>query len=255
MNQSNIFLGIDIGGSSLKAGPVDVTTGALVAEPTSVKLPNGGAPDAVAHAVKELAGKFQVDGPVGCTYPGVVKRGVALTAAHVDRGWIGTNGARLLEQQLGRPVAFLNDADAAGWAEIGIGAARGFTGTVLVLTFGTGIGSALFVEGRLLPNTELGHLQLPRLGEAEEYASGRVRTAENLDWKTWVPRANTVLAEYHRLLWPDLFVLGGGLIEAYDTFKELLECPAEVRPARFGAHAGIVGAALAAMSISPNIRQ
>jgi polyphosphate glucokinase len=244
-----IFLGVDIGGSSLKAAPVDVATGALAAEPSSVKLPQGGAPDAVADAVEELCGRFGVDGPIGCTYPGVVKNGVALSAAHVDRGWIGANGIELLRRKLGRDVAFLNDADAAGWAEMGLGAARGCRGTVLVLTFGTGIGSALFVDGRLLPNTELGHLHLPRLGEAEEYASGRIRVAEKLDWQAWAPRANTVLAEYHRLLWPDLFVLGGGLIEAYDTFRDLLECPAEVRPARFGAHAGIVGAALAAAAL------
>ncbi len=246
MTNARTYLGIDVGGSSLKAAPVDVTTGKLTASPESIETPRGGAPDDIVQAARQLADRFDTSGPVGCAFPSVVQHGVARTAAHIDRSWIGTNGVQLLEQSLGRPVAFLNDADAAGLAEIGLGAARGCDGTVLVLTFGTGIGSALFVGGRLLPNTELGHLQLPRIGEAEAYASGRARTAESLDWAAWAQRANVVLAEYHRLLWPELFVLGGGLIEAWAQFESLLEPPAQIRPAHFGPQAGIVGAALAA---------
>jgi polyphosphate glucokinase len=246
MNTIQVSLGIDVGGSSLKAAPVNVSTGELLTPPQSVEMPRGGAPADIARAARQLADRFDVSGPVGCAFPSVVQRGVARTAAHIHRNWIGANGEELLEQALGRPVAFLNDADAAGMAEVGLGAARDCEGTVLVLTFGTGIGSALFAGGRLVPNTELGHLHLARGGEAEEYASGRIRTAEGLDWPAWAQRANTVLAEYHRLLWPDLFVLGGGLIEAWSQFEALLERPAQIRPARFGAQAGIVGAALAA---------
>ncbi len=246
MHSSRIVLGIDVGGSSLKAAPVDVSTGRLTAEPQSIPTPQPSTPDAVAIAARRLADKFEVGGPVGCAFPSVVTRGIARTAANIDHRWIGANGAQVLTESLGRPVVFLNDADAAGIAEMELGAGRDCHGTVLLLTFGTGVGSALFVDGHLLPNTELGHLHLPRLGEVEEHASGRVRALEHLDWPAWAERANTVLAELHRLLWPDVFIIGGGLVEHYEQFSPLLRSRAEIRPAAFLAQAGIVGAALAA---------
>lgn len=240
-----IYLGIDVGGSSIKAAPVDVTTGELAAEPESIATPSPSTPDAVAVAVRALAGRFQTNGAVGFAFPSVVRRGVACTAAHVDRSWIGTNGEVMIERALGRPAAFLNDADAAGLAEMELGAGRGCEGTVLLLTFGTGIGSALFVDGTLVPNTELGHLKMAG-GEAEYLASGLARTRDNLDWRAWAMRVNAVLTELHGLLWPDIFILGGGLTESYEQFAPLLSSPAQLRPARFRAQAGIVGAALAA---------
>jgi polyphosphate glucokinase len=196
--------------------------------------------------VCELAQRFdKVQGAVGFAFPSVVRHGVMHTAAHVDSHWIGTNGETLIGSALGRPVAILNDADAAGLAEMELGAGRGCRGTVLLLTFGTGIGSALFVDGVLVPNTELGHLRMAG-GEAEELASGFARTRDRLGWEAWAERVNAVLAELHRLLWPDVFILGGGVTEAYEKFSPLLSSRAELRPARFRAHAGIVGAALAA---------
>lgn len=246
MVQTNIFLGIDIGGSSLKAAPVDVTTGALAAEVQSIPLPQPATPDAVADAARGLAERFNVSGPLGCTMPAVVTHGIVRTAANIDTSWVGTDGQALMSRILKRPVVLLNDADAAGMAEIRLGAGRDFRGSVMVLTFGTGIGSALFVDGKLFPNTELGHLQLSPFGEIEQYASGRSRAQLNLDWPAWAARANAVLAELHRLFWPDVFILSGGLIEHYAAFAHLLHSKAEIRPAAFRAHAGIVGAALAA---------
>jgi len=182
---------------------------------------------------------------VGITFPGVVTGSVIRTAANVDKRWIGTNAAALLEARIGRPVAFLNDADAAGIAEITFGAGRGQHGTVMLLTLGTGIGSAIFVDGRLLPNTELGHLEVDG-EEAEHRASARTRTERNLDWLAWSAAVNRVLAAYHGLFWPDLFIIGGGVTENWDHFGSLLESPARIIRAKFENDAGIIGAAMAA---------
>jgi polyphosphate glucokinase len=181
----------------------------------------------------------------GLAFPSVAKRGVAWTAANIDRQWIGTNAQALLETRIRRPVAFLNDADAAGIAEMTLGAGRGRDGTVMVLTLGTGIGSAIFVDGRLLPNTELGHLEVRGM-EAEHRASAKVRADRGLGWQEWAEAVNEVLAAYHALLWPDLFVIGGGVTENWRHFGPLLQSRAEIVPARFGNDAGLIGAAMAA---------
>ncbi len=240
-----IRLGIDTGGSSLKAAPVDCGRGRLVSEVCSFPTPMPATPQAVAEVVKQIAAAFpQVKGPIGFGFPAVVKGGVARTAANVDRAWIGTSGVELVREATGRAAAFLNDADAAGLAEMRFGAGRGEQGSVMMLTLGTGIGSALFYEGRLLPNTELGHMEI-RGAEAEHRASARVRTAESLGWEEWAGRLNEVLARFHALLWPDLFILGGGVSENWDRFGHLLESPARIVPARLGNEAGLIGAALA----------
>lgn len=240
-----IRLGIDTGGSSLKAAPVDVARGTLVTAPCSFPTPMPATPAAVAQVVRQIVAAYpQVDGPIGFGFPSVVKRGVAWTAANVDRGWIGTDGAALVREATGRPAAFLNDADAAGIAEMRFGAGRGEDGVVMVLTLGTGIGSAIFHEGRLLPNTELGHMEVRGM-EAEHRASGRVRIAESLGWEEWAGRVNEVLSRYHALLWPDLFILGGGVSENWAHFGHLLESPARIVRAQLGNDAGIIGAALA----------
>ena len=240
------LLGIDTGGSSLKAAPVDVTSGVLASDVVSFPTPAPATPGAIAGVVKQIAAAFpDVSGPVGFAFPSVVTAGIARTAANVDKAWIGTDGARLVREATGRPAAFLNDADAAALAEMRVGAGRGQDGTVIMLTFGTGIGSAIFHDGHLLPNTEFGHMEIRGM-EAEHRASARVRTAEQLGWPEWSERVNEVLERMHALFWPDLFILGGGVVENWASFGPLLESPARVVPAELGNTAGIVGAALAA---------
>lgn len=239
------IVGIDFGGSSIKAGAVDVVDGRLLGELVAVPTPSPSTPRAVGEALRELTGHLpQCHGPVGFAYPGVVRANVARTAANVDKGWIGTDGAALIQSVTGRPGAFLNDADAAGLAEMRLGAGRHTCGTTLMLTFGTGIGSALFVDGQLWANSELGHLQLPGgRGEAEEHASARVRAELNLDFPAWVARVNDVLAEFDRLFWPELIIVGGGVSERWQEFGPLLKSEARLAPAQLRAQAGVVGAA------------
>ena len=243
------LLGIDTGGSSLKAAPVDVATGTLASDVVSFPTPSPATPAAIAGVVRQIVAAFpDLTGPVGFAFPSVVTAGVARTAANVDKAWIGTDGARLVREATGRPAAFLNDADAAGLAELRVGAGRGQSGTVIMLTFGTGIGSAIFHDGHLLPNTEFGHMEIRGM-EAEHRASARVRTLEGLAWPEWSQRVSEVLERMHALLWPDLFILGGGVVENWASFGPLLRSPARIVPAELGNTAGIVGAALAASEL------
>ena len=243
---SQLLLGIDIGGSSVKAGVVDPASGTQVGDTVSAPTPAASTPDNVVSVIRELAACLpQATGAVGVTYPGVVKQGVVRTAANVDHGWLGADGAGLVRAALGRPVVFLNDADAAGVAEMRLGAGKDFKGTAIMLTFGTGIGSAIFVGGQLFPNTEFGHMELDGM-EAEAFCSARVRTVEGLDFPQWTARVNHYLARMQALFWPDLFILGGAVSERFAEFAPLLKVEAQVRPARFGNHAGIIGAAMAA---------
>jgi len=240
-------LGIDLGGSAIKAGAVDVRAGHLRGELSSVPTPAGGTPAAIQAALASLVARFpECQGLVGLALPSVVKSGVAYTAANIDRSWIGTDAAQLLTAAAGRPGVVVNDADAAGIAEMRFGAGRTLHGVVMMLTFGTGIGSALFVDGRLWPNTELGHLEVDG-SEAEQRASARVRTAEQLDWPGWCERVNLVLARYHALLWPDVFIIGGGVSEHWEEFGHLLRARAAIVPAELRQTAGVVGAALFAL--------
>ena len=243
------LLAFDVGGSFVKAGLVDVQHGRVIREIDPEPTPAGGAPDAVIELLAGIAGRLTADGPVGLAFPAVAKRGLACTAANVDRRWIGTDAASLLGGRIGRPVAFLNDADAAGIAEMTFGAGRGREGVVMLLTLGTGIGSALFVDGRLLPNTELGHLEVGGQ-EAEHRASGRARVERRLDWEQWSAELNVVLGAYHALLWPDLFIIGGGITENWSQFGPRLRSRAEIVRAQFGNDAGIVGAAMAASALA-----
>jgi len=243
-----IRLGIDTGGSSLKAAVVAVERGALLTEPLSFPTPAPSSPAAIATVLQQVVAAFpQSSGPIGFAFPAVVKAGVACSAANVDPTWIGTDGAALMRQATGRAAVFINDADAAGLAEMRFGAGRGEDGTVMMLTLGTGIGSAIFHEGRLLPNTEFGHMEIRGM-EAEHRASARVRTAESLGWEDWAVRVNEVLARLHALLWPDLFIIGGGVSENWACFGHLLESRARIVPAQLGNTAGLIGAALATTS-------
>jgi polyphosphate glucokinase len=237
-----------VGGSFVKAARVDPAHGALIDEALRVPTPADASPREVVDVLADIAGKLPSSGPVGLAFPAVTRNGVALTAANIDKRWIGTDARGLLEGRINRPVAFLNDADAAGLAEMRMGAGRGRTGTVLVVTLGTGIGSALFVDGRLVPNTELGHL-IVGADEAEQRASARVRVERGLSWQTWADEVSAVLQEYHRLLWPELVVIGGGVTENWAEFGPLLASPAEIVVARFGNDAGLIGAAMAAVEI------
>ena len=241
-----ILLGLDVGGSSIKAGLVDTARGGLTTPLHSVRTPTPSTPEAVLQACARIDGELGAAGPVGLAFPSVVQAGVARTAANVDKSWIGIAGGARLSQLIGRPVMFLNDADAAGVAEMSTGGAGVDTrGVVMLLTFGTGIGSALFVDGELVPNTEFGHLEFHGQ-DAELSASARVRTEEHLDWAAWCARVNDYLARLHALFWPDLFILGGSISEDFDQFGQLLQSPAPIRRAAHGAQAGVVGAAFAA---------
>jgi polyphosphate glucokinase len=240
------LLGIDVGGSFIKAGVVDVDAGRLEGEVISAPTPQPSTPEAMMPTIAALAAKLPAAaGRVGLAFPVVVKSGRARTAANIDRSWIGADGAALIRRTLEREALFLNDADAAGIAEMRLGAGRGHNGSVVMLTFGTGIGSALFIEGRLFPNTELGHMELNGM-DAEKYASAHVKAMLNLDWRAWMDRVNVYLDRMQALFWPDLFILGGAISERFADFAPLLRCEAEVRPAHFGNQAGVIGAALAA---------
>jgi polyphosphate glucokinase len=241
-----ILLGLDVGGSSIKAGLVDIGRGTLTTALRSVRTPIPSTPEAVLQACAQIDRDFRGVGPVGLAFPSVVQGGIARTAANVDKAWIGCAGGARLSQLIGRPVIFLNDADAAGVAEMSAGGAgENVPGVVMLLTFGTGIGSALFVDGELVPNTEFGHLEFHGQ-DAERTASARVRTEERLDWASWCARVNDYLARLHALFWPDLFIIGGSISEDFEQFGRLLESPTEIRRAAHGAQAGAVGAAFAA---------
>jgi polyphosphate glucokinase len=246
--QSSPILAFDVGGSFVKAGLVDANAGRVAGEVLRRATPADAAPEAVLDLLAAMASELPSRGGVGLAFPSVAKQGVAWTAANVDKRWIGLHAQALLETRIGRPVAFLNDADAAGVAEMTLGAGRGRGGTVMVLTLGTGIGTAIFVDGRLLPNTELGHLEV-RGEEAEHRASAKVRMDRGLGWREWADAVNEVLATYHALLWPDLFIIGGGVTENWEHFGRLLVSRAEIVPAHFRNDAGIIGAAMAAASI------
>jgi len=243
-------LGIDIGGSGIKAAPVDVTTGKLLADRLKVDTPRPPLPDQVANQVKELTTAFNWSGLVGITFPGVVIDGVTRTAANLDPAWIGLNTAEFLAKAVGNPVRVLNDADAAGVAEMTFGAGLGEQGTVLMLTFGTGIGSALFIKGILVPNTEFGHVEI-RGQDAEKRASERAKELHGLSWGKWAERVDEYLQHIEAVLWPSLFIVGGGVSRQSEKWvPRLTGIRARIVPAALLNDAGIVGAAMATVSDS-----
>ena len=243
------ILGIDIGGTGIKGAPVDVDTGLLLAERHRVLTPQPAVPDAVADTVAEVAKHFKWKGPIGCTFPAVIKNGVAYSAANVDEAWIGTDGQKLLKKKTRCPVVLLNDADAAGMAEMQFGAGKGKQGVVIMVTLGTGIGSALFLDGRLVPNTELGHIEV-RGKDAELRATDRIRQKKGLSWKKWAANVDEYLGRLEALFSPDLFIVGGGVSKKHEKFLPRLTVRAEVVPAQLLNDAGIVGAALAAKTLA-----
>lgn len=242
---TNLGFGVDVGGSGTKGGIVDLDTGELVGERFKVPTPQPATPAAVAGAVAEVVAHFDWTGPVGITVPGVVTDGIMRTAANIDKEWIGTDVYELFSSHLdNRAVSVLNDADAAGLAEDAYGAGKGVDGVVMLLTFGTGIGSAILINGNLVPNTELGHLQVGKK-EAEHQASSRVREEKGWGWEKWTEKVSMVLEEYEALFWPKLFIAGGGISRKSDKWIPLLTNRTPVVPATLLNTAGIVGAAMA----------
>ncbi|MCX5266981.1 polyphosphate--glucose phosphotransferase [Streptomyces sp. NBC_00199] len=240
------IFGVDIGGSGIKGAPVDLDKGDLAQERLKVLTPHPATPESVADGVQEVVEHFGWTGPVGLTFPGVVTGGATIrTAANVDKGWIDTDARALFGERLGGlPVTVVNDADAAGVAEMSFGAGRGRGGTVILLTFGTGIGSALFVDGTLVPNTELGHLELHG-HDAEKRASSKAREDHELTWEHWAHRVQKYLAHVEMLFSPELFIIGGGVSRKADKFLHFIEgVKAEIVPAQLQNNAGIVGAAM-----------
>lgn len=237
-------LGIDIGGSGIKGAPVNPQTGDLMAERLRIKTPKKAEPEPVAEVVAEIARSFDWDGPIGIGFPAPIKAGIAMMAANISEKWVGTNADELFGKATGCSCRTINDADAAGLAEMNFGAGTGQPGTVIMITLGTGIGTAIFHRGHLLPNTEFGHLEMN--GKvAEHRASDAIRQREDLSWKKYAKRLNKYLAEMERLFWPDLFIVGGGISKQSEKYIPLLEIETPVVPAQFLNEAGIVGAALA----------
>lgn len=242
------ILGIDIGGSGIKGAPVETNTGEFSADRRRIETPEGAKPDDVAKVVKRLVKYFAWQGPIGCCFPASIQHGVARTAANVDKSWIGTNIEALFAEATGCPVRVLNDADAAGLAEMRFGAGKGVGGLVLIVTIGTGLGTALFTDGVLVPNTELGHIEMNGQ-DAEWQASDAARKRENLSWEAWAGRFDQYLQTMKALFWPDLIILGGGASKKMDKFMHYLTVDTPIVPAATLNDAGIIGAALAAESL------
>ncbi|NJP06438.1 MAG: ROK family protein [Chloroflexaceae bacterium] len=239
------ILGLDVGGSGIKGALVDTEHGRFITDRHRVATPQPATPESVIAVATEIVQHFAWHGPIGCGFPAAVKHGVIHTAANIAPDWIGQPGQYLLQQAVGAPVWLLNDADAAGLAEMRFGAGREQTGLVLVVTLGTGIGTALFIDGQLVPNTELGHIEI-RGKEAEKRASDAIRKRKNLDWAAWAERLDEYLETMNRLFWPDVIILGGGVSKHHEHYIPLLKVRTRVVPAELRNDAGIIGAAMAA---------
>ncbi len=249
-SDDHVVMGIDIGGTGIKGAPVDVLSGKLLADRCRILTPKPATPKAVANVVADVIDHFQWNGPVGATFPAVVKDGITLTAANVDREWIGTDADKILTDRLGMPVLMLNDADAAGIAEIRFGAGKGRDGVVVMITLGTGIGCGMFQNGVLIPNTEFGHIQIDGK-DAEKLAADSVRERKGLSWKDYAARVQRYIRTLDALIWPDLVILGGGASKNADKLLPRLDVRPEVVAARLLNDAGIVGAAVMAAEGRP----
>jgi polyphosphate glucokinase len=245
MTSTRTALGVDVGGTGIKGAVVDLGTGELLGDRHRIPTPQPATPEAVGATIAEIAQSFSFVGPVGVDFPGVVLDGVVQTAANVDDSWIGTSLPETVGHHLPGPSAYLNDADAAGLAEVTFGAGRGRRGTIIVVTFGTGIGTALIHDGHLVPNAELGHIEIDG-ADAEIAAAGIAREREDLSWEDWAGRASRYLQALEALLWPGLMILGGGISKKPEKWVPYLKTRTPLVMAELKNHAGIVGAALAA---------
>ena len=239
------ILGIDVGGSGIKGAPVDTTSGALTSERFRLKTPKGAETEAVAGIIKEIVEHFAWKGPVGIGFPAPIKHGIVKLASNISPAWVGMNADDFLTRATGCDVTVGNDADVAGLAEMAFGAGKGLKGTVILVTLGTGIGSAVFYDGVLIPNTEFGHIEIDGR-DAEAQASDAARQRDDLSWKKYARRLNRYFLQMEKLFWPDLFIIGGGISKFSENYIPLLKLETPVVPATFLNEAGIVGAALAA---------
>ena len=237
------ILGIDIGGSGVKGAIVNTKKGILITDRHRSPTPQPATPEAVAEVIKKITKHFNWEGPVGVGFPGVIQQGIARTAANVDKSWIDNNLNELFSKVTGCKVHVVNDADAAGMAEVKFGAGKGYKGTLILITVGTGLGTVVFTNGKLVPNLEFGHLMLHG-ADAELYASDAARSSNNLDWETWARRFNEYLLRIEELIWPDKIIIGGGASKKGEKFFPFLTTKAPVVPAKLMNEAGIVGAAL-----------
>jgi polyphosphate glucokinase len=242
MTKRGSVVGVDIGGTGIKGAPVDLEAGQFTSDRVRLPTPSPATPDAVADVVGKVLSQLDVEGAVGLTLPSVIRDGVVETAANIDPAWVGTDAFELFGRATGRPVAVVNDADAAGLAEMRFGAGRGRDGVVLMVTLGTGIGSALFSDGTLVPNSELGHLHLHH-GDAEAWAAESVRERDELSWKKFAQRLQAYLELVERLLWPDLIIIGGGVSKKSEKFLPRMKLRTTVVAAQLHNDAGIIGAA------------
>ncbi|WP_028708461.1 polyphosphate--glucose phosphotransferase [Propionicicella superfundia] len=244
---ANVALGIDIGGSGIKGAPVDLRTGKMTGERLRIETPARSTPKAVAKVVRQIARNFAdelpPDSPIGVTIPTVVQHGVVKTAANIDDEWIDAPGQQIIAEAVGRPISLVNDADAAGLAEVRYGAAKGRDGLILVVTLGTGVGVAIVHDGVLIPNAELGHIELDGV-DAETRVSAAAREREGLSYPQWAARLQRYFSQVEFLLWPDLFIVGGGVSRKADRFLPLLKLRTPIVPAELRNGAGIAGAAL-----------
>ena len=242
------ILGIDVGGTGIKAAIVETTDGELITERTRVSTPRPATPQSIGNTLQALVRQLNWSGPIGMGFPAAIQHGIARTAANIDKSFIGLPVAEFFSEQTGCTVHVANDADVAGMAEMRFGAGKNAQGVVLIITIGTGLGTALFADGHLMPNTELGHIILDKGVEAERYAAESVRVIKKLKWKEWGKRFDRYLVAMERLLWPDLIVLGGGVSGKLEKFSPMISIGTPVVAASFLNQAGIVGAALFAES-------
>lgn len=251
----NQVLGIDIGASGIKGAIVNIETGELVTERFRIPTPKPSKPKAVAKAVNEVVEHFKWKGIIGVGFPAVIKKGIAYTASNIDKKWIGTDGEKLFSEATGCPVYLRNDADVAGLAEMKYGAGKGKKGTIILITIGSGLGSAIFTDGNLLPNSELGHLKFKGM-IAEHYAADSIRKKEDLSWDVWGKRFNEYLEHLEFLFTPDLFILGGGASKKFEKYENRIKVNCNVVPAQLLNHAGIIGAAtLAALQTKKTLAE
>lgn len=247
---SRTYLGIDVGGSGIKSALVDLAGGSLVSERLRIDTPQPATPQACAAALSDQLAEYTYDGPIGIGFPSVIRNGTVETANNIDQAWIGTKVFDFFAEATGRDSVVLNDADAAALAEAAFGAAAGVDGMVLTITFGTGIGSGLLIDGKLVPNLELGQIELEGHVPAESHFAAKARRRENLEWDEWGDRANRYLMHVDSVFNPDLMVIGGGLVKHWEMFAHFLDEKLPVVPAEMGNNAGLVGAALAASGVT-----
>lgn len=245
MTSAHHAIGIDIGGTGIKGGVVDLASGELISERIKLPTPHGGTPNDIVATTAQILQTLTeqaADVPMGICFPAIIKNGVTLSAANISHKWIGLEAEKLFEKSLGHPIRFLNDADAAGYAEVTFGAAQNVDGLVIVTTLGTGIGSALIYNGTLIPNAELGHLEIDGK-DAESQAAYSAKDREDLSWEKWSHRLQKYYSRLEFLFSPDLFIVGGGVSKNADDFLPLLDLKTKIVPAAYGNNAGILGAA------------